>query len=399
MNKKNKTHNKILMLVYSHLPGDTRVRREADALITCGYKVDVLCLKDEDEDSREVFEGINIYRMNLKKTRGSFLDYFYKYFIFFIWSFVKLSILFIKNRYDFIHVHNMPNFIVFAALIPKLSGKKIILDQHDAAPELLMAMTNKTEGSFLFKLAVSEEKLSTWFANHVITTNIAFKDLFLSRGCKEEKITIVMNSPQTSIFNNVIIPKLEPKNHGTKNFKIMYHGTIIKRHGLGVLIDSVKILKDKIPDIEVNIFGLGEYLPEILQKINLLNLNEYVKYRGAFLLDKIAAIIPTMDLGVIPNRFNAFTNVNFPVRIFEYLFFKKPVIVPKTRGIKDYFSEDSIFYFKPEDPINLAEVILSVYYKSEELYTVINNGYKVYQNYTWEIQSKNLLEVYDKSMN
>ena len=388
-------NKKVLMLVYSHFPGDTRVRREADALMKAGYIVDVLCVLDEEQDAREVFENVNVYRMKLMKSRGSFLIYFYKYLLFFLMSLVKVNTLFIKNRYDYIHVHNMPNFIVFTAILPKIFGKKIILDQHDPSPEIFISLTKKDTKSLLFKLALLEEKLSTWFANQVITTNIAFRDLFVSRSCPTNKIEIVMNSPQTSVFNNVNTSSNE--NVGSPaRFRLMYNGTIIKRHGLDVLIDSVDILKNKIPDIELNIYGEGEFLQEILEKIKALNLNKYVIYRGAFILDKIAAAIPMMDLGVIPNRFNVFTNINFPIRIFEFIYFKKPVIVPKTRGISDYFSDDSILYFRPGDADDLASVILSVYNKSVDLEQIIRKGYKIFQENTWEIQYKKLLEVYRK---
>ena len=41
-----------------------------------------------------------------------------------------------RNRYDVIHIHNMPDFLVFAAWYPKLTGAKLILDIHDVVPEL-----------------------------------------------------------------------------------------------------------------------------------------------------------------------------------------------------------------------------------------------------------------------
>ena len=143
----------------------------------------------------------------------------------------------------------------------------------------------------------------------------------------------------------------------------------------------------------------ANFCRKYLRRLNSLDLDSHIIYRGAFILDKIAAAIPPMDLGVVPNRFNVFTNLNFPIRIFEFIYFKKPVIVPDTRGIRDYFSDDSILFFKAGDANNLAEVIFSVYNKSVDVDNIINNGYKIYQNYTWENQSRNLLEVYAKLNN
>ena len=38
--------------------------------------------------------------------------------------------------YDIVHVHNIPDFLVFSALVPKLTRARLILDIHDLVPEL-----------------------------------------------------------------------------------------------------------------------------------------------------------------------------------------------------------------------------------------------------------------------
>ena len=47
--------------------------------------------------------------------------------------------LHLKHAYDVIHVHNMPDFLVFSALFPKLLGAKVILEVQDVSPELMAA--------------------------------------------------------------------------------------------------------------------------------------------------------------------------------------------------------------------------------------------------------------------
>ena len=49
-----------------------------------------------------------------------------------------------NDPYDLIHVHSVPDFEVFAVLIPKLLGAKIILDIHDIVPEFYASKFNKT---------------------------------------------------------------------------------------------------------------------------------------------------------------------------------------------------------------------------------------------------------------
>ena len=236
------------------------------------------------------------------------------------------------------------------------------------------------------------EKASIKFSHSVITTNKAFLDLFIARGCPEEKIHIVMNTPQESIFNKFV--ENENQIIDKNKFIVMYHGSIVERHGLDILAKAANLLRDKIPGLQVSVYGDGEFVPKFLEVVKKLNLENIVKYFGKVSLDTIADTIPHIDLGVIPNRIGPFTQINLPVRTFEYLNAKKPVVVPRTQGIKDYFDEESIFYFNAGDEEDLARVIFDVYSNPSKGAQVVEKGFEVYLKYRWENQSKDLVKVY-----
>lgn len=388
---------KILMVVYSYFPQDVRPRREAEALINAGYTVDIICLKLPDQTKFETNYGVDTYRINISKSRSSKRKYIFLYAVFFIRSFFLLNRLFLKNRYSEIHVHNMPDFLVFVALLPKLFGSKVILDLHDPTPEMSITKFAEDRDSWLTKILKWQEKISIKFANKVITTNKSFVDKFVSRGCPPDKINIVMNSPQESIFNK-FVNKSKDKSDENK-YVIMYHGIIITRYGFEELLNAVNLLKDKIPGLELRVYGSGEDLSLFLEMVKKLNLENTVKYFGQVPIEKIVETIPECDVGIIPNRLSPFTKINFPTRIFEYLHMKKPVVVPRTQGIKDYFDEESIFYFEPGNAESLADVIFNVYSNLDKALEVVNKGYKIYQNYRWEHQSKNLIKIYEETLN
>ena len=48
-----------------------------------------------------------------------------------------------------IHVHSVPDFLVFAALVPKLLGARIILDIHDILPEFYASKFGASKDSRL----------------------------------------------------------------------------------------------------------------------------------------------------------------------------------------------------------------------------------------------------------
>lgn len=387
---------KIAMVVFSKFPGDVRVRREAEALMQAGNQVDIICLRSHDEPRTEIVNNIETYRIKLNRKRAGKIVYIWEYVYFFTWAFLKLTFLFFKKKYDLIHIHNMPDFLVFTALVPKLYGRKIILDLHDPMPELYMSMFSMGKDDPPIQFFKWMEKICIKFADHVITPNISFRNLFISRGCIAEKISIVMNSPDESIFN---VKNYKRNEKGRKNFVIMYHGTILKRHGLDILIEAVSLVRNNIPNMKVLIYGKGNFTDEALLKISRLNLAEIIEIKGSVIVDKIAEAIKEIDLGIIPNRLNPFTQINFPVRIFEYLVMNKPVIVPRTKGIMDYFNDGSIFFFKAGDPENLALMILEVYGNPENTKLVLNKSLEVFNNYRWKSQRQNFIDIINRLLN
>lgn len=157
--------------------------------------------------------------------------------------------------------------------------------------------------------------MSIKFSHSVITTNKSFVDRFVLRGCPPDKIKTVMNSPQESVFTKAA---LNSQNKSKENkFILMYHGLIVERYGLEDLVNAVKLLKNKIPEIELVIYGDGEYVPVLLKIIEEHRLNDTIKYFGTLSLEEIAEIIPSCDIGIIPNRLGPFTQINFPTRIFS----------------------------------------------------------------------------------
>lgn len=385
---------KVLMVVYNY-SRDARPRRESEALIKEGYKIDMICLRDREkgETKQENVHGVNVYRLNLSKSRESKFRYIYLYLNFFTRTLLKLSALHLKEKYDVIHIHNMPDFLVFTAVLPKLMGSKVVLDLHDPSPEIYETKYGLSQKDNLIKFVIWQEKISIRFSNKIITTNIAFLERFVSRSCPEKKISIVMNSPQESIFFN---PSNQVKNETENNkFIIMYHGYITSRNGLDIAIEAMELLRDRIPRFEFRIFGRGEFVEPALRLISELKLDGYVNYYGSVPIDEIARRIKEIDLGIIPNKLTPFTNLNFPVRIFEYLCLHKPVIVPRTKGIQDYFGEDEIFYFQPDDKNELSETIFKVY--SDPVFTqnTVKKGFEVYRKHRWELQGKDLINVYN----
>ena len=191
-------------IAYTFYEIDFRVRRYAEALVAPDNRVDVIALDSDDKNRCETLNGVNIIHMQKRKfnekNRFSYLSNILK---FFVKGSVILLFRHLKYRYKIIHIHNVPDFLVFMAVIPKLLGAKIILDVHDILPEFYCQKFDRRPGSFFAKSLLKVEKLSVNFANHVIVANdlwrkkIIFRDNILPQKC-----TALLNYPKLEFFED-----------------------------------------------------------------------------------------------------------------------------------------------------------------------------------------------------
>lgn len=378
---------RVAVILYADYASDARPRREAEALVQAGMEVDVISLReDRGIPFRSNLDGVNLYQIPLKRRRSHKILYILQYAWFLSASFLVLSALALRRRYRMVHVHNMPDFLVFSALLPRLRGAKVILDLHDPMPELFHSIYGFPDDHWLLRWLKRVEKQSIAFADLVLTPNKAFKDLFVSRSCEENKIQIVINSPNTEMF--------DPEARATpadpapdRPFILMYHGLLVERHGLDLAVHAMSKLVQRLPNVRLYIYGRPtEYMDAVMKLVRNLGLQEVVQYRGFKSLVEIAEILTTIDLGLIPNRLNSFTQINLPTRIFECLAMKKPVLVPRTQGIGDYFSDENMLFFEAGNIDDLANKIEWAARNRELLQSLMERGRGVYRQHCWEVE-------------
>ncbi|HEY1789405.1 MAG TPA: glycosyltransferase [Verrucomicrobiae bacterium] len=384
------------VVLFSEYPADPRPRRAAEALAQQGMSVDVFCLQGgPEEPRRENVDGINVLRLPLKRRRGGKFAYMFQYGAFILAAFAFLSRRSLWRRYHLVHVHNMPDVLVFSALIPRILGAKIILDLHDPMPELMMTIFKLAPDSRLVRLLKLLEKWSTGFADLVLTVNEASKRIYTSRSCVPGKVHVVMNSPDEQIFGfKPVSSRDSVDDRSNKPFVIMYHGSIFARNGLDLAVDAFELTRNSIPNARLIICGDNNaFLEQVMSSVKARGLENVVSYLGKRNLRQIAEAIDTCDIGVIPNRRNTFTEMNTPTRIFEYLARGKAVIAPRARGIQDYFGPDDILYFELGDAADLARKIEYAFFHPDEMEQIATRGQKIYLAHRWRQERAGLVNV------
>lgn len=371
------------VLLFSYYPSDPRPRRAAEALVHEGMHVELICLQSsKDEPTRETFNGVDILRIPLKRRRGGASAYLFQYSVFIVSALFLLAVRSLRGRFALVHVHNMPDMLVFSALVPKALGAKVVLDLHDPMPELMQTIFGLEPTSFSVRLLKRLERWSMAFAHLVFTVNLACKKIFAARSCPADKIHVVMNSPDEEIF---AFRPAEPVGLERKQpFVIMYHGSILERNGLDIAVTAMSSVRQSVPGAELRIYGEATpFLDQVMETVRTNGLQDSVRYFGGKGLEEIVAAIDECDVGIIPNRRTVFTEINTPTRIFEYLSRGKALVTGRASGVQDYFADDALFFFELGDAADLARSIVHVFAHPEEVATVVKRGQQVYLAHRW----------------
>ncbi len=385
----------ICMIAYTNYASDARVRREAETMASLPeYEVSFLVLKEQNKPRTYELDAVKIIEVNTQKYRGkSAFRYLLSYFSFLASAFIYCSRLFFSGKADVVHVHNMPDFIIFSALLPKLFRRKIILDIHDSMPETFTAKFKGQTGGFLFKILSWEEILCAKLADKVICVNHVQKEAIASRGTDDKKINVLLNVPDPHKFS--ICRQTSPVVNRRKSFNLVYHGTITRRLGVDLAIMAVARLIPSIPELEFHILGNGDDMDEFIELSRSLGVSRSIHFNKKMVpVEQLVKELRGMHLGLVSNRKNIATELMLPVKMLEYIALDIPVAVPELKGIKHYFTPEMVRYFIPENVDSMAEAIKDLYSDQKKRAEQVRKANAFLDRYGWETHKMDLINLY-----
>lgn len=383
---------KICMVAYTNYLSDARPRREAETLARRGDRVDFIALADNKSAPIEMINGVRLFRLKQNRYRGgSGRSYALAYLRFLLVASAKAMRLFAREHYDVIYVHTMPDLLVLVGLLPKMFGARIVLNIHDMMPELYMSKFSIPGEHWLIRLLALQEQLSIRLADKVICVHHPHRDVLCSRGAPQEKITVLLNVPDPLMMRSE-----NPAQKPDGLFRIVYHGTIARRLGLGLAVRAFEQVAESCPRAQLEIFGDGDAAGELEAQIAASPVKHRIHFsRKMFRLESIAEMIQGASVGIIPNHRDAATEYMLPVKLLEYVHLGIAVIAPRLRTIQYYFNEDQVAYYKPGDPGELAACIRRLYANPDERGQLVQQSAKFAKQFNWETLKHELYNVVD----
>jgi glycosyltransferase involved in cell wall biosynthesis len=376
-------NRRVCFVRMNYFPEEAHVRKNAEALIAAGYEVDVISLRDKGEKARETVKGLRVHRLPLMHKRTSALRYVFEYAAFFAMASWLLTWLRIHRRYSIIEVYNVPDAIVFVALLPRLLGAKVVLYMFEATPEMYVDRFELRPGGFVEKLLRRQERISVRFAHRAIVEGPHERELRGERGVDASKIGVVMNVPESHLFQpNGAAP--------SDRYEIITHGSLLKRYGIQTLIEAVPLIRRQIPNLKVWVVGDGEYRDDLEALAKQTGVADCVEFTGWVKHEQVADCIDRCQAGIVPMLYN-----QLPNKLFEYVAMGKPTVVGDVPSIRSAFADHEVLYYETGDARHLAEGVIRIYRDPRVAAEMAARAQKTYRKYTWDIMRDVYVAIHD----
>jgi glycosyltransferase involved in cell wall biosynthesis len=364
--------------------------RYAEALAARGDEVDVICLGTNEQPRTGVLNGVRVFRIQCRsrdeKTKFSYLRRILR---FFAKSVAVVTAKHLRKPYRVVHVHSMPDFLVFVGLGARIFGAKLILDIHDLLPEFYGAKFRVSSAAVISRLLRLEERASAAFADHVIAPNHLWREKLISRSVPASKCSIIMNYPDPAVFYR------RGQTRECQKFVMIYPGSLNWHQGVDIAIRAFAKISCQFPAAEFRIFGEGPTEDDLKRLVSELEMEGRVVFRRPLPLWEIVAEIENSDLVVVPKRKDSFGDEAFSTKVFECMAMGVPVIVSDTKVDRFYFNDQVVTFFKGGNVEHLATCMIRLIQDREARLRQAKRAKEFMRNFDWGTKQKEYLSLVD----
>ena len=382
-------------------PWDVRVEKVCDSLAK-KHEVHLVCRNTQRRASYEVMKGLHIHRLPVLPAVFGQLNTPIGFPAFFnpFW-FAKLWRTISKTGTQLIIVRDLP-LALLAIFIGRLRRIPVILDMAENYPAMMQDLRDSESVRLTDYLVRNPaivqvvERISLRFADHIIVVVDESRDRLERVGVSREKITVVMNTPPKSRLLVSQEVREQGEERGHKDLEMVYLGLLERPRGLETVIEAVHEVRKSLPNIRLNIIGIGRHKSLFEQRVNQLGLEEHVRFLGWVDYQEAVRHIGKCDIGLVPHHVTPSWNSTIPNKLFDYMSMGKPVIVSDALPTKRIVeAEECGEVFRDRDPKDLARAILSLKDEQVRLAKGRLGQEAVIGKYNWSMDEQQLLEAID----
>ena len=366
-------NHKVCILTSAHMSQDIRIfHKQCKSLANAGYQV----VEIAQNEKEEIVDKIKIVPLPIPKNRFDRMTIN-------IWKLFKLAL---NEKAEIYHFHD-PD-IIPAAILLRLSGKKVIYDAHEDYPK---AILSKTWIPAVFRYPISFTFLIfEWVSSKLFFNKIVAAWPRIVNHLPKKKTVIVENFSITE----ELIPE-NPTPYIDRPPNIIYVGLISKIRGIIENIKAMELIKN-----DACRFSLAGKLSGDGLMADCISLSgwEKIDYREWLTREEIKLKLDSSRIGIVifhphPNHVNAHPN-----KLFEYMAAGLPVITSNfplwQKFVKEHKCGLTVDPMKPQEIADAIDWLLDHPQEAEQMGK--NGRQAVIEKYNWENEEKKLLKLYEK---
>jgi glycosyltransferase involved in cell wall biosynthesis len=364
------------------------VQRAAEALVRSGFETEVMCMRNPERPRRAVINGVEITSLPATLGRSGRHRYLVDYAWFFILAASTLAVRHLRRPYAVVQVNTMPDFLVFAAVVPRLLGSRVFLYMNEPMPELAETIFGPGRHTRALK-RIEQRALS--FADHAYTVTEQLKRRYVDRGASPDRITVVLNGADP----NVRFGSWSPSPNGSKRgFTVICHGAIEDRYGQDTLVEAVHLLHEELPDLRLVLTGRGSLVDEVLRMVARYGLDDVVDFHGWVSHERLNDLLHSADVGVVAQKASPYSHLVHTNKMVDYWLFGLPVVASRLRAVSELYDESVIEYYEGDDAHDLARAIRRLHDDPQRRAELTRNGRLAQERNGWAVQRDAYLGPY-----
>jgi glycosyltransferase involved in cell wall biosynthesis len=329
---------KVLHLINGeHFSGAERVQDLlASALPDFGYEVGFVCLKPKKFPEVRTSET-PLFNLNMN-SKFDFRCY-------------KRVVQMVREHgYQVLHAHT-PRTLMIGSMAAKRLGCPLVYHVHSP-------VGRDSNRGLMNRLNTTMEKYSLKRVDRMVCVSNSLQGYMEELGHPSEKLRVVSNG----------VAPMESAQPRTASKGVWTIGTMAlfrPRKGTEVLLDALKILKDKGTEVKLRAVGpfeTPEYEAEIMKQVERLGIGDMIEWTG-FQTD-VNQQLDLMDLFVLPSLYGE----GLPMVVLEAMANAVPVVAANVEGIPEAVRDgvDGLI-FEPANPQDLADKLTSIIGDDERL--------------------------------
>ena len=197
-------------------------------------------------------------------------------------------------------------------------------------------------------VVIAAERLCVRRSDGVISVGHRLARLRRSQGGKV--VTVIPNGADLTLFNRPRVPH--------RRFALVYSGSLADWSGLDLVLRSLTLLRDRIPDVRFIIAGDGPRRSTLEEIATRLRLEENVEFLGRVSYGDLPDVFAQADVGVAMLAPTDLTRPAFPLKLAEYLVAGLPVIVTADTEMGDLVEASGAGFSVPYEEDAVAQGII-----------------------------------------